>query len=284
MGVLFFQQGIMPCLTEDGKLMMETKGRIATSPDGNAGIYPALRRGGVLAKMRAAGVEWVQSFSVDNVLCRVADPIWFGFSVDMGADVTAKSVPKRNWQEAVGVLTTRGGRPGVIEYSEIGEARAQETNEAGELKYNAANICLQAYSLDFLEGPAQDFSPIWHVARKQIDTIHGKRPGIKLEGFIFDAFEAAKSFRMLQVERASEFSAIKNASDSGKPDTPQTALKSLSALHRQWLRNAGAKLADDDPDGGGVTCEVSALISFRGENLEERAAAMDVTADPILIQ
>ena len=33
---------------------------------------------------------------------------------------------------------------GVIEYSEIGEARAKEEDSSGGLKYNAANICLQA--------------------------------------------------------------------------------------------------------------------------------------------
>merc|ERR1712232_917935 len=119
---------------------METPGRIATSPDGNAGIYPALRRSGVLQKLREAGVEWVQAFSVDNVLVRVADPVWYGFCRETGADVVAKTVPKRNWQEAVGVVTLRGGHPGVIEYSEIGETRAQEQEESGQLKYNAANI------------------------------------------------------------------------------------------------------------------------------------------------
>lgn len=282
--VLFFQQGVMPCFAEDGAVLMESKGKIATSPDGNAGIYPALRRSGVLDRLRAAGVRWVQSFSVDNVLVRVADPVWYGYCQETGADVAVKTIPKRNWQEAVGVVTLRAGAPGVIEYSEIGEARAKETNSDGQLKYNAANICLQAYSLDFLCGPAQDFKTIWHVARKDIPTIDGKRPGVKLEGFIFDVFQAAKSFRLLQVDRAAEFSAIKNASDSGKPDTPQTALASLSRLHRQWLAKAGAKLPADDGDGNGPTCEVSPLVSYRGEGLETRAAAVDGSQDCILVQ
>merc|ERR1712050_155639 len=140
---MFFQKGNMPCLSPEGKILMETKSRIATSPDGNAGIYPALRRSGVLEKLKDEGVQWVQSFSVDNVLVRVADPVWYGYCKDTGAEVVAKSIPKRNWQEAVGVLSVRDGLPGVIEYSEIGEEKAQESNENGDLKYNAANICLQ---------------------------------------------------------------------------------------------------------------------------------------------
>lgn len=265
-------------------MLMETPGRIATSPDGNAGIYPALRRSRVLDKLQAAGVQWVQSFSVDNVLVRVVDPVWYGFCQETGADVVAKIIPKRNWQEAVGVVTLHGGCPGVIEYSEIGETRAKETNSSGELKYNAANICLQAYSLEFLRGPAQDFPPIWHVARKDIPTVDGKVPGIKLEAFIFDVFQVANNFRTLKVDRAAEFSAIKNASNSGKADTPQTALASISKLHRRWLRDAGAKIPEDCPNGEGPICEISPLVSYCGEGLEERAKQVDITLAPILVE
>eukprot|EP01062_Namystynia_karyoxenos_P009692 TRINITY_DN13426_c0_g1_i2.p1 TRINITY_DN13426_c0_g1~~TRINITY_DN13426_c0_g1_i2.p1 ORF type:complete len:488 (+),score=166.61 TRINITY_DN13426_c0_g1_i2:84-1547(+) len=284
--VFFFQQGVMPCLGEDGRMLLESEGRIATSPDGNAGIYPALRRSGVLDKLRERGVQWVQAYSVDNVLVRVADPVWYGYCQESGADVVAKSIPKRSWQEAVGVLCIRDGKPGVIEYSEIGDARAQETDASGALKYNAANICLQAYSLDFLCGPAQDFStktPLWHLARKQIPTMDGKVPGCKLEGFIFDVFAVSRQFRMLQVDRAAEFSAIKNASDSGKPDSPVTALAMLSRLHRKWLRDAGAAIPPDDAEGSGVACEISPLVSYRGEDLAEHAKTAGQRAAPIVI-
>ncbi|CAK0887509.1 unnamed protein product [Prorocentrum cordatum] len=281
--VVFFEQGVMPCMAEDGKMLMETKGKIAVSPDGNAGIYPALRRHGVLDTLQAKGVEYVQCFSVDNILVRVADPVWYGFQKEAGADVVAKTIPKRNWQEAVGVVTLKDGAPGVIEYSEIGEVRAQETDASGSLRYNAANICLQAYTLDFLRGPAQQFKTVWHVARKDIPTVNGKTPGIKLEGFIFDVFAVAKVFRTLQVERAAEFSAIKNASASGKPDTPATALESISRLHRRWLRAAGSPIVEDDASGAGPICEVSPLVSYAGEGLADRAAAVDVSKARILV-
>jgi len=264
--------------------LMESKSRIATSPDGNAGIYEALRRSGTIGKLQKAGVKWVQSFSVDNVLVRVADPVWYGYMQDTGADVVAKTIKKRDWKEAVGVVCVLSGGPGVIEYSEIGETRAKETDDAGELKYIAANICLQAYSLDFLNGPVFDCPKLWHVARKDIPTIDGKVPGIKLEGFIFDVFQAAKNFRTLMVDRSSEFSAIKNASDSGKQDTPQSALESISRLHRKWLRDAGADIAEDTADGGGPICEISALVSYRGENLAKRAKTVDCRKSPILVE
>eukprot|EP00429_Kryptoperidinium_foliaceum_P065469 CAMPEP_0176062854 /NCGR_PEP_ID=MMETSP0120_2-20121206/31344_1 /TAXON_ID=160619 /ORGANISM="Kryptoperidinium foliaceum, Strain CCMP 1326" /LENGTH=480 /DNA_ID=CAMNT_0017396421 /DNA_START=66 /DNA_END=1508 /DNA_ORIENTATION=+ len=282
--VLFFRQASMPCFGQNGEMLLESEARIAVSPDGNAGVYSALRREGVLERLRESGVKWVQVFSVDNLLVRAADPVWYGYCEETGADVCVKTIPKRNWSEAVGVVTLRGGAPGVIEYSEIGDERAQETLEDGTLKYNAANICLQAYSLDFLSKPALEYKTIWHVARKDIPTIDGKKPGIKLEGFIFDVFEVAKNFRLLQVDRSAEFSAIKNASDSGKPDTPQTAVESLSRLHRGWLRKAGAKLPEDDENGNGPACEVSPLVSYRGESLEDVAGGVDSSGETIYIE
>jgi UDP-N-acetylglucosamine pyrophosphorylase len=44
----------------------------------------------------------------------------------------------------------KNGKPSIIEYSEIGETRAKELDEKGELKYNAANILNVMLRVDFL--------------------------------------------------------------------------------------------------------------------------------------
>lgn len=99
--------------------------------------------------------------------------------------------------------------------------------------------------------------------------------GIKLESFIFDVFPAAKSMTVLEIDRAAEFSPVKNAPGSPDGDSPDTARAMLGALHRKWLQAAGAKL-----EGEGVV-EVSATVSYAGEGLE--AVAGSTLRAPLLL-
>ena len=77
--VVFFSQGALPALTEDGRIVMESPSRLAMAPDGNGGVYMALRSAGVLADMAAHGVEAVDCYCVDNALVRLGDPLFVGF-------------------------------------------------------------------------------------------------------------------------------------------------------------------------------------------------------------
>ena len=45
---------------------MESKSSLAVAPDGNGGIYAALRREGVLADLEKRGIPFVHAYCVDN--------------------------------------------------------------------------------------------------------------------------------------------------------------------------------------------------------------------------
>ena len=95
----------------------------------------------------------------------------------------------------------------------------------------------------------------------------GASNGIKLESFIFDVFPAAKAMAVLEIDRAAEFSPVKNAPGSAE-DSPDTARALLSALHRQWVAAAGGRV-----EGEGVV-EVSPAASYAGEGLEQLAGVV----------
>ena len=99
--------------------------------------------------------------------------------------------------------------------------------------------------------------------------------GIKLESFIFDVFPAARSMAVLEINRAAEFSPVKNAPGSAE-DSPDTARAISSALHRGWLSSAGAKVV-----GEGLV-EVSAAVSYAGEGLEG-VAGVELRAPLLLL-
>jgi UDP-N-acetylglucosamine/UDP-N-acetylgalactosamine diphosphorylase len=87
--VAFFSQGALPALTEQGRIIREAPSRLAMAPDGNGGVYMALRAGGVLRDMAAHGVEALDCYCVDNALVRLGDPLFAGFCHAKGVECGA---------------------------------------------------------------------------------------------------------------------------------------------------------------------------------------------------
>ncbi|KAG9439316.1 hypothetical protein H6P81_019481 [Aristolochia fimbriata] len=269
--ITFFQQGTIPCISKDRRFIMETPYKVAKAPDGNGGVYAALNSSRLLEDMAMRGVRYIDCYGVDNALVRVADPAFLGYFIDKGVAAAAKVVRKAYPQEKVGVFVRRGksGPISVVEYSEMDQSLASAINQqTGRLRYCWSNVCLHMFSLDFLNQVANGLErdSIYHLAEKKIPSIHGYTMGLKLEQFVFDAFNYASSTALFEVQREEEFAPVKNANGSSY-DTPDSARLMVLRLHTRWVVAAGGFLTHSVPlYATGV--EISPLCSYAGENLE----------------
>ncbi|KAH8596673.1 putative UDP-N-acetylglucosamine pyrophosphorylase [Bisporella sp. PMI_857] len=289
--VIIFEQGVLPCISNDGKILLESKGKVAVAPDGNGGIYEAIVKSSVMGDLRKRGIEHIHAYCVDNCLVKVADPVFIGFAASKDVDIATKVVRKRSATESVGLILLKNGKPDVVEYSEIDKetAEAKDEKQHDVLKFRAANIVNHYYSFRFLES-----IPDWahklphHVARKKIpyvdtekgSTIKPEKPnGIKLEQFVFDVFPMLElnKFACLEVKREDEFSPLKNARGTGEDD-PDTSRKDIMNQGERWASAAGAVVVSEGDNNG---IEISPLVSYGGEGLED-LKGKTITAPAVL--
>ncbi|XP_015598685.1 UDP-N-acetylhexosamine pyrophosphorylase [Cephus cinctus] len=283
--VVTFEQGMLPCFTFNGQIILDEKYKLSRAPDGNGGVYRALKVQGILNDMEKRGIRSVHAHSVDNILVKVADPVFLGYCLSHSADCGVKVVKKSSPTEAVGVVCQVDNEYKVVEYSEITKKMAERRRSDGNLVLNAGNICNHYFTVEFLRavGDIHEGKLDLHVAKKKIPYVdeNGIRVlpnvvnGIKIEKFVFDVFRFARKFVAWEVVREYEFSALKNADSSGQ-DCPTTARQDVFALHKKWLLDAGAECVSGD-------VEISPLLSYAGENLENIAKGK-VFKGPTIVQ
>jgi UDP-N-acetylglucosamine/UDP-N-acetylgalactosamine diphosphorylase len=80
----------------------------------------------------------------------------------------------------------------------------------------------------------------------------------KFESFVFDAIPLASTTCCMEVDRAEEFSPVKNKTG---PDSPFTARESMVRLHKEWLREAGINVPDQ------FNVEISPLFALNRQEI-----------------
>jgi UDP-N-acetylglucosamine/UDP-N-acetylgalactosamine diphosphorylase len=265
-GVFFFQQGTMPALDlNTGKLLLEGPGQLFLSPDGHGGTLTALASSGLLAQMKERGVEQIFYFQVDNPLVKIADPTFLGHHLHARAEVSSKIVAKRSPKEKVGVFAQVDGRCTMVEYSDLPEALAHETDAAGRLRLWAGNPAIHLFDVSFLERMTRDPEGIpFHVARKKVPHVDAEgRPvepasenALKFERFIFDVLPKAERWTVVETTRQTEFAPLKNASGDDSPATVEGAMIDQA---RDWISRAGGVVKE------GVAVEIGPLFALDAE-------------------
>lgn len=269
--VSFFRQGRMPAVDTNGKILLESKERIAMSPDGHGGSLRALCRSGAIRVMEERGIEVISYFQVDNPLVHAIDPTFLGFHLEKGSEMSSKMIPKAYPEEKVGVFAVREGTMMVVEYSDLPADLAQQRDAAGNLRFQSGSIAIHLLAVPFVkklgeQNEGQTSLLPFHRARKKILTVDERgnpvRPeapnGIKFEMFVFDALPFAQNPLVIETRREDEFSPVKNADGV---DSPVTCRADQLKQFARWLEAAGVTL-DKDADGvPTATVEISPLFA-----------------------
>lgn len=215
--IRFFRQEMAPSCDFNGKIYLEGKAQLSLSPNGNGGWFKSLVKAGLDKELKEAGVEWINVFSMDNVLQRICDPVFIGATVLSGRNCGAKVVSKNAPGEKVGALCLKDGLPTIVEYYEMGDDLAAEKDENGKLKYRFGVILNYLFSMKRMYEIVDGKMPL-HIVEKKIPYLNDKgeyvKPeevnGYKFEYLAVDTVRDMLTCLSFEVDREKEFAPIKN--------------------------------------------------------------------------
>ena len=230
--VYFFKQEMAVATDFQGKIYLEEKGKISTSPNGNGGWFTSLKKDGLLNLIHEKGIEWINVFAVDNVLQKIADPCFLGATIRKNCASGAKVVRKSKPDEKVGVICLEDGRPSIVEYYEMTEEQMYAKDDRGEFVYNFGVILNYLFRETDLENMMSDL-PL-HIVEKKIPCLNDKGEtiipeqlnGYKYETLVLDMIHYLDGCLPFEVDRNREFAPIKNRTGV---DSVETARKLLQA-------------------------------------------------------
>ena len=181
--VWFFKQEMAPASDYSGKVYMEAKNKISTSPNGNGGWFLSMKRCGLIDKVHELGIEWLNTFA----------------------------------DERVGVICLADNRPSVIEYYEMTPELMEAKNEKGDPAYNFGVIMNYLFREKDLERIVEEVLPV-HVVEKKIPYIDengspvspAEPNGYKFEQLVLDMVRELDTCIPVEVDRTREFAPIKN--------------------------------------------------------------------------
>ncbi len=230
--IKFFKQDMAPAVDFEGKVLLERMDTPALSPNGNGGWYVSLKKAGLDKDLFAKGIEWLNIYAVDNVLQRIADPVFVGATIDAKVNCGAKAVFKNDPYEKVGALCLDNGQPAVIEYMELTDELANARNENGDLAYGFGVIMNYLFSVEKLEEIVNVKIPV-HVVRKKVETIDengvpykpSTENGFKFEILAVDLVKLMGTVLPYEVVREKEFAPIKNKTGVDSVESARELLK-----------------------------------------------------------
>jgi UDP-N-acetylglucosamine/UDP-N-acetylgalactosamine diphosphorylase len=235
-------------------------------------MLAALRSSDALQEIQDRGLRQMFYLQVDSPLVSMCDPEFLGYHLLCGSELSTQVVAKQNALDKVGNVASVDGRLRIIEYSDLPDEAAERRAADGSLFFWAGNTAVHVFDVAFLARMAESGTALpYHRALKKAPYVdeHGQvvtpsEPNaIKFEQFIFDLLPAAQNAIVVEADAAKTFAPVKNGPGAAK-DSPETVKAQMTALHTEWLREAGAVVAD------GTLVEISPLFALDAQQVAEK--------------
>lgn len=215
----FFLQELNPATDFNGKLLLSSRTSLAMSPNGNGGWFSSMQKAGLLQDIYASNLEWINVFAVDNVLQRIADPVFLGATIESKKTCGAKVVKKAAPDEKVGAMCLADDKPHIIEYYELSEEMMNQKKPDGSLAYGFGVILNYLFPISRLKTTLGSAMPL-HVVKKNVPyldesgtKITPEQPNaFKFETLALDLMHEMDDCLVFEVEREHEFAPVKNKS------------------------------------------------------------------------
>ena len=272
--VWLMTQGQLPATDTSGQLLMDSADTVLSYPDGHGGIYRALETSGYLARLRAAGVEDIFVFQVDNPLIPIFDPAFCGLHALEGSQFSFMALRKLYQDERIGVFALDDQRQlRVVEYFDIKGPLRDDWR-----RYAMGNIAIYLINLDFIADIALPSPMVPRMSPKQLPFLaadgrvfRSNGPNAyKLEFLLFDVCHLAQRYLVMEVARSASFAPVKQAAGADSPDSARALLKSF------WL-NILSELGFSHPDfeEPGFLLEVAPYYSIARRDLATLLTKLD---------
>jgi len=230
--IYFFKQEMSPASDYSGKVFMEEKYKMSSSPNGNGGWFSSMEKSGITKIIKDLGIEYLNVFAVDNVLQRIADPVFVGAVLDGNYAVGSKVVKKATRDEKVGVMCLKDNKPSIVEYYELTDEMMDARDEKGEPAYNYGVILNYLFRVKDLVEILKNTMP-HHVVEKKIPYINedGQKispeepNGYKYETLVLDMINLMENCLPFEVIRNKEFAPIKNKTGIDSVESARELLK-----------------------------------------------------------
>jgi len=148
--IVFFDQPVLPALSLDGNIILEERGKIVLTPNGNGAFFDCISKIPKLRDILSQDVDYLQVVGVDNPLNKVLDPAMIGMAIHQDKDLVCKGINKEYPEEKVGCFTIKDGKVNIIEYDEMTPQMQKEKDKNGRLTYSIGSSLVFLFKVEKL--------------------------------------------------------------------------------------------------------------------------------------